>query len=92
MTSGRGARTLPSQCHKEPVRSSSYGDPSAFLETASAAAAATAIFLGLGFVHLQGATAVVLAIQGGDGRLGFLIGTHFDKSKPFALAGVAEQR
>jgi hypothetical protein len=35
---------------------------------------------------------VVLAIQGGDGRLGFLIGTHFDKSKPFALAGVAEQR
>jgi hypothetical protein len=32
---------------------------------------------------------MLLAVQGGDRRLGFLIGAHFDKAEALAAAGVA---
>src|SRR5580692_10168297 len=53
------------------------------------AATSAAFFAGTGFIDGEGATAMLLAVEGGNCRLGFLIGAHFDKSEPFAAAGVA---
>src|SRR5258708_5353269 len=71
-----------------------------FLESASAVAAeltatpatttaACPIFLRLGFVHGQGATVVLLPVQGRNGGLSFGIAAHLDKAKALASAGVA---
>jgi hypothetical protein len=57
--------------------------------TATAAAATPAVFTWAGFVDGQGAAAVLLAVQGCDRRLGFLIGTHFDEPEPLGSAGVS---
>ena len=53
--------------------------------TAVATATAAPWFAGLGFIHLERPTAVVLAVQRGDGRLGLRVGTHLHESEPFAL-------
>src|SRR5690242_12657013 len=49
----------------------------------TAAAATTATFLGLGFIDGQGASAMILATQCRDGRLGLAFAAHFDKAKAF---------
>ena len=54
--------------------------------TAAATAAAT-LFTGLGLVDGQGPSAEVLAVEGGDRRLGFRIGTHLNKAEPAAATG-----
>jgi hypothetical protein len=54
----------------------------------TAAAATPAIFARAGFVDGEGATAVLLTVQGCDRRLGFLIGPHFDEPEPLGSAGV----
>jgi hypothetical protein len=56
--------------------------------TAAAATTAATFFTGPGFVDGQGATAVLLAVEGRDSRLGFGVAVHFDKTKPLAAAGV----
>ena len=60
-------------------------------EAAATAAAATtaAIFARLGLVDGQGATVVLLAVQGGNRRRGFFSRGHFDESEALAAAGVA---
>jgi hypothetical protein len=59
--------------------------------TAAAAitTAAGARFLRTGFVDGQGATVVLLIVQACDGRLGFLIGSHFDETKAAATSCLA---
>jgi hypothetical protein len=57
--------------------------------SATAATAATAIFARAGFVHGQGASAVLLAVEPRDRRLGFFVAAHFDESETFASTGVA---
>jgi hypothetical protein len=46
------------------------------------------LFLGSGFIDGQGATVVLLAVQGRDGGLGLLVAGHFHKTKTFASARV----
>ena len=57
--------------------------------TTPAAATATAsgtVGPRLGNVHLEGATAMVLTVQGRNGRLGFFVSAHLHKTEAFALA------
>src|SRR5450830_950541 len=59
--------------------------------TAAAAAvttAAAAVFLGLGLIHLEGATVVVAAVQGAHGLLAVFVG-HLDEAEALRGAGVA---
>src|SRR5262249_47697310 len=55
---------------------------------APAPTAASAVRLGTGFVDDQGPAVAILAVQGGDGRLSFLIAAHFHKAKAFGPTGV----
>jgi hypothetical protein len=55
---------------------------------AAATTAATAFFTRPGFVDGQGASAVLLAVEGCNGSLRFLVVGHFDESETFAPAGV----
>src|SRR5687768_4722615 len=55
---------------------------------AAAAAAARAVFTGLGLVDGEVAAHVVLAVEGGDGRLGLLVGGHLDEPEALGAAGV----
>jgi hypothetical protein len=57
--------------------------------TTTAAATTRTIFARASFVDGEGATAVLLAVQGCDRRLGFLIGSHFDEPEPLGSAGVS---
>ena len=55
--------------------------------TTTAAAAARALFARLGDVDGKGAAIHFLAVQGFNGFVGFLDGTHGDKTKPARTAG-----
>src|SRR4051812_41653618 len=57
--------------------------------SAAATTAGTALFARTGFVDGECSAVVFLAIQRRDRGLGFVIGSHFDKAKAFASAGVA---
>lgn len=62
----------------------------AWATTGTAAATAKAASTGLlrtGFINGQIATIDVLAIQGGDSCLRFLVGTHFNKAEALGAAG-----
>jgi len=52
------------------------------------ATAAAAFRLGPGFVDRQRSAAHVLAVEGGDGRLGFLIAAHLHKAEALGPAGI----
>jgi hypothetical protein len=57
--------------------------------TATTTTAATAaVFLRLGFIDGQSATAMFLAVERRDGCLGFIVAAHFDESETLATAGV----
>src|SRR5579885_349769 len=56
---------------------------------AAAAAAAAALGLGPGLVDGQGAAARLLAVQGGDGRLGLLVVLHLHEAEALGAARVA---
>src|SRR4051812_14525458 len=56
--------------------------------TVAAATTAGAVFFRLGFVDSQGATAVLLAVEGRDCRLGFFIAAHLDEPETLAATGV----
>jgi hypothetical protein len=56
--------------------------------TAAATAATPAVFARAGFVDGEGSAAVLLAVQGRDRRLGFVIRAHFDEPEPLRAAGV----
>jgi hypothetical protein len=51
---------------------------------ASTATAATAFLARAGFIDGQRAPIILLAVQRGDGRLSFVVRTHFDKPEAFA--------
>src|SRR5207237_521668 len=55
----------------------------------AAAATAAAALLGPGLIDRQRPAVNFLAIHRGDGRLGFLVGAHFDEAKALGTAGVA---
>jgi hypothetical protein len=55
---------------------------------ATTAAATPAIFARTRFVHGEGSAVMLLPIQGRNRGGRFLIGSHFDKTKAFAPAGV----
>src|SRR5262249_5306217 len=57
--------------------------------SSTATAAATALGARLGLVDGQGAAAGVLAVQGGDGGLGLLLGLHLHEAEALRTAGVA---
>jgi len=60
--------------------------------TTAATTTATAtggVFAGTGFVDGQGAAFVLLAVERGNGGLGFGVVGHFNEAKTFAAAGVA---
>ncbi len=57
--------------------------------TTAATATAAALFLGTGLVHGESATAMLLAVETGDGCLSFLVRGHLDEPEAFATAGVA---
>ena len=46
-----------------------------------AAAASATVLAGLGFVHLEAATLVILAVQGTDGSSAFIFVGHFDEAE-----------
>src|SRR5262245_52632525 len=56
---------------------------------ATVTAAARAVFLGLGFVNRQRAAVVLLAVQGADGGLCFLVRSHLDEPESLAAPGGA---
>jgi hypothetical protein len=56
---------------------------------AAATAAATTLFTRPGFVHGQGPSVVLGAVDAGNRRLGFGIASHFNKAKALASARVA---
>jgi hypothetical protein len=58
-------------------------------ESTATTAATGAFFLGSGFIDGQGATVVLLTVEGRDGGLGLFVGRHLDKTEPLAAAGVA---
>jgi hypothetical protein len=60
--------------------------PTAAVSTA-ATATTGAFFFGSGFIDGERATVVLLTVQSGNGRLGFLIRGHFHESKTFAATG-----
>ncbi len=62
---------------------------SATTKSTSATATTGPLFLGPGFIDGQGATVVLLAVQGSDGGFGLFVGGHFDKSESLAPARVA---
>jgi hypothetical protein len=53
------------------------------------AAATGAIFAGFGDINGERPASVILAVEGGDGRLGLGVGGHLDESKAFGSAGIA---
>jgi hypothetical protein len=55
--------------------------------TAAATTATGAIFAGLGFVDSESAAVMLLAVQSGNRRLGFLIRTHLNESEALAATG-----
>src|SRR5262245_58417035 len=57
--------------------------------TTAAAATSTAAFFRPGLVHRQGAPLDDLTVHPGDGRLGFLVGAHFDEPEALRPTGVA---
>jgi hypothetical protein len=52
------------------------------------AEAATALFARAGFVDGQGATVVLLPVEGGNRGLGLVVVAHFDEPEALAAAGV----
>jgi hypothetical protein len=56
--------------------------------SATTTEAATALFARAGFVDGQGATVVLLAIEGSDRGLGLVVVAHFDEPETLAAAGV----
>jgi hypothetical protein len=57
--------------------------------TTTTATTAPAGFARSGFVDGQRAPIVLSAVDAGNGRLGFLVATHFDEAETFASARVA---
>src|SRR4051812_46528117 len=55
----------------------------------AAAAAAAAVLTGPGFVDGEGAAVVLLAVEGGDGRICLGVVGHFDEPEALAAAGVS---
>jgi hypothetical protein len=55
----------------------------------AASSAARTILAGTGLVDGEGPAAVLLAVQGRDGGLGFFIGSHLDETESLAAPGVA---
>jgi hypothetical protein len=50
--------------------------------------ATRAVFLGPGFIDGQSAAVVLLAVEGGNGRLRLFVRGHLHETKPFAASGV----
>src|SRR5438046_1114743 len=65
------------------------GTGSARTAAAPATAAAAAIGLGSGFIDRQSPALNLLAVEGGDGGLRFLIAAHLDEAEPLGSPGVA---
>jgi hypothetical protein len=57
--------------------------------TTPAPTAAAAVFARAGFVDSEGAAAVLLAVEGGDGRLSLVIRGHLDEPEALGPPGVA---
>src|SRR5579872_1260069 len=62
---------------------------SAIAESDAATTASSALSLGTGFVHVDGASADLGAVQCCDGFLAVLIAGHFDEAETAGAAGVA---
>jgi hypothetical protein len=74
------------------VAAASAAATTAAVAAATTTAAATAtgpLFAGPGFVHSQGASVVLGAIDAGDRRLSFSVASHFHKAKALASASIA---
>src|SRR6266481_1689783 len=56
---------------------------------ATTAAATGAVFAGLGFIDREGPAVMLLAVKGGDCRLGLGIRAHLNESETLAAAGLA---
>jgi hypothetical protein len=52
-------------------------------------ATAATFFLGPGFIDGYRSPAHILAVEGGDGRFGFLLAAHLNEAEPFGLSGGA---
>src|SRR5438552_1983480 len=55
----------------------------------TASAAAAAVLARLRLIHGETASLDLLAVEGGDGGLGFLVAAHFHEPEPLGSAGVA---
>src|SRR5262245_8957015 len=84
------ALVAPAATTPAAVAAAAAATPAAVAAAAAAArlAAAAAVGLGPGLVDRQLAAARLLAVQGGDGRLGLLVRLHLDEPEPLGPAGV----
>src|SRR4051794_39837861 len=57
--------------------------------TTAAAATEAALFLRLRFVDLKSAAAILLAVESGNGRFGFLLIGHLNESETLRAARIA---
>jgi hypothetical protein len=90
-TTAAAAAIAPSATAATATAISTTATAAAVTATAAATAATTAAetFLRSRFVDRQRAAAELLAVERIDGCFGFAVGRHFNKAKPFALAGLA---
>jgi hypothetical protein len=86
-TTASAPATAAAAAAAESTASAAAATTTAVSTTATAAGAT--LFAGPGFVDSQGATAVLLTVEGRDRRGGFIIIGHFDETETLTTAGVA---